>query len=272
MQGLEIRMRKKEPEGGKHDYRYHRWCIREIALEICKCTGLVILFSYFFYRSVWAVIPLGFLGIVCWQNDNRHRIAVDKHRLLLQFRDLIQAVAAQMRAGYSVENSFLECYPDMCMMHGREAFVCRELKTIQRGLAINITLEELLVDFGKRSDMQQLQEFAAVFSIAKRCGGNMSEVIRASAGLIQRRVEIREEILTQTAGRRMERNIMLVMPFLLISYIEIGSPGFFDVLYHNIQGILIMSGCMTVYLASYEISEYILQKAKDVEGGENELG
>ena len=250
---------------GKPDYGRYRWKKKELLLELCKCISVVTLFGYSFYRSLWAMIPLSVVGVLCFENDRRNKIGKIKQKLLKQFRDLIQAVAAEMRAGYSVENSFLECYQDMCMMHGWDSFICMELVAIKRGLAINITLEELLHDLGRRSRLVQLQEFASVFTIAKRSGGNMADVIHTYDQLIRRNMETTEEIIIQTAGRRMERNIMMVMPFLFLFYIEISSPGYFDPLYGNLQGAGIMSGCLIVYLTAYVMSERILEQTVEME-------
>ena len=51
---------------------------------------------------------------------------------------------------------------------------------------------------------------------------------------------------------------MNMVPFFIIFYISISSPGFFDVLYHNPFGIVLMSICMVVYMAAYLMSEKIV--------------
>jgi len=52
---------------------------------------------------------------------------------------------------------------------------------------------------------------------------------------------------------------MNVVPFFIIFYISLTSKGFFDVLYHNPVGILIMTICMAVYLAAFLLSEKIVE-------------
>lgn len=249
---------------GKRDYGRHKWSRKELVLEGMKCMFIVVGLSVYFYRSFWAMIPLCGIGVWYWRKDSRRKAIEDRHRLLLQFRDMIRSVAGAMQAGYSVENAFLESYEDMCMMHGREAMICRELKLIQRGLVMSLTMEELLEDLGRRSRTEQIQEFATVFAIARRNGGSMTEVIRSSATLIQRQVDTREEILTQTAGRRMEQNIMNMMPFGILTYIGISNRGYFDMLYHNLSGVVIMSVCLAAYLAGCHLAELILNKTISV--------
>lgn len=99
----------------------------------------------------------------------------------------------------------------MEQLYGADSLICIELKTIRRGLHINIPLEEMLADFGERSHCEDILQFAEVFGIAKRSGGNLAEIIRSSAELIGRKAEVRQEMDTLLAGKRMELGIMRVM-------------------------------------------------------------
>ncbi len=254
----------KKDLGEKRDYSRHLWNRKELIAEGMKCAVIVLVLSVYFYKSLWAVVPLCGIGVWYWKRDCGRKAEQDRHMLLLQFRDMIRSVASAMGAGYSVENAFLESFEDMCRIHGEEAMICRELKLVQRGLVMNLTMEELLEDLGKRSRTEQIQEFAAVFAIARKNGGSMAEVIRSSAELIQRQVDTKEEIRTLTAGRRMEQNIMNVMPFAILTYIGVSSRGYFDALYHNVSGVAIMSVCLGAYLAACRLAEVILAKAVNI--------
>lgn len=86
----------------------------------------------------------------------------------------------------------------------------------------------------------------------------MAEIIRNSAALIGRRIELRQELKSLLAGRRMELNIMKVMPFGILLYISFSTPGYFDSLYHNAFGAAVMTGCLVMYLAAYVMSEAVM--------------
>ena len=126
---------------------------------------------------------------------------------------------------------------------------------------MNIGLVELLEDLARRSHLTQIEEFASVLAIARKSGGNTSAVITSSVYQISRTAEVKEEILIQTAEKRMEQRIMNIMPFAIPAYLEISSKGYFDTLYHNPRGIVIMTGCLALYLTAYCLSERIIQKA-----------
>lgn len=221
---------------------------------------IVAFLAYFFYRSVWAMIPLAPIGAVFFRTMRRKRAERAKEELKSQFRECILSVSALLQAGYSAENAFVECGEDMKLMYGEGSQICGELSLIRRGLNINISLEELIRDFARRSSCEEISQFARIFSLAKRNGGNMAAIIRSSAALIGKQIELRREIQTMLSGKRMELNIMKIMPFGILLYINISNPGYFDGLYHNLFGIAVMTGCLTVYLAAYSLGELVMDR------------
>lgn len=220
--------------------------------------GCVILMSYFFYRSALAMIPLSAVGMLYMRKAGRSLVLKDRRSLESQFGEAIRSVEAGLRAGYSVENAFVQSGRDMERQFGDDAFICRELEAIRRGMILNITLEEMLEDLGTRSGSEAISDFAKVFAIAKRYGGNMPEVISSAAETISLQIEVSEEIGASLSGRRMELNIMRVMPFGILAYVGVTSPGYFDPLYGNPTGIAIMTGLLLVYLAGFAIGDKVL--------------
>lgn len=255
---------RRKPDEEVRDYGKCHMSRKEQMAEIGKSAIYVVWYSLFFYRSFWAFVPLVVLGIYIYRTNCDARAEKDRYRLLLQFRDMIRSAAAAMQSGSSAENAFLWALEDMRRMHGKEAMICRELELLQRGLAVNRSLEELFADLGKRSKLEQIREFADVLSVAKISGGKMTEIIRIYAEQIHAGVCVREEIVTLTAGRKMEQKIMKIMPFAITVYIEYSNRGYFQMLYHNFSGICIMSVCLTVYLTACRISDRILDSVQKV--------
>ena len=212
---------------------------------------------------MWAGIPLLLVGIAYFRMLEQQKIEKCKRELVMQFKECILSVAISLRAGYAVENAFLESGRDMRLLYGENSLIYRELELIRRGLVINITLEELLGNLAERSGSKEIGQFAEVFVIAKRNGGNLSEIIAGSAGIIGQKIEGRMEMETLLSGRQMEQRIMKMMPFGILLYIGITYPGYFDMLYHNWQGAAIMTLCMGIYLSAYVLSDKILKKISD---------
>ena len=243
----------------QQDYHKYSWKKGERIRTIFLCIGVTGIFAYFFYRSFFALIPLSAVGVSAFGMIKRQKLEKAREELAGQFRECILAVAVSLQSGYSVENAFLECRQDMALMYGEEAPICQELKLIKRGLDINISLEGLLADMARRSGCGEVAQFAQIFALAKRNGGNMAEIIRNSANQIGRQIELRQEIQMLLGGKKMELTIMKVMPFGILLYIDMGNPGYFDSLYHNFLGIAVMTGCLGLYLGAYFLWEHVMK-------------
>lgn len=243
----------------QQDYHKYSWKKGERIRTVFLCIGVTGILAYFFYRSFFALIPLSVVGASAFSLIKRQKLEKAREELAGQFRECILAVSVSLQAGYSVENAFLECRQDMALMYGEEAPICQELKLIKRGLDINISLEELLVDMAGRSGCEEVAQFAQIFALAKRNGGNMAEIIRNSANQIGRQIELRQEIQMLLGGKKMELTIMKIMPFGILLYIDMGNPGYFDSLYHNFVGIAVMTGCLGLYLGAYFLGEHIMK-------------
>lgn len=240
------------------DYHSVKWDTGKKIRVICGALVRVLILAYFFYRSLPAAIPLSFVGYMYYKKRAKELASEDVKILESQFGEAIRGVDAALKAGYSIENAFVQSGKDMERQFGKESFICNELQTIRRGLVINITLEELLADLAERSGSEAIEDFAKVFAIAKRYGGNMSEVISNAVETISLRIETRNEISTAVSGKKMEQNIMKLMPFGILAYVGISSPGYFDPLYGNMTGIAIMTGLLAVYLTAYFLGDRIL--------------
>ena len=119
-------------------------------------------------------------------------------------------------------------------------------------------MEQLLEKFAQNTGSSDIKDFAEIFKIAKRSGGDMGEIMEHTISIITRRIEIKEEIRMLTAAKKYEQNIMNLVPMGIIFYIRMTNPGYFNSLYHNAAGIAVMTAALSVYAAAYYMSEKIL--------------
>jgi len=217
------------------------------------------LLGYLFYRSIWGMLILALLGMPLLIMGQRRQY-IKRQRLIMeeQFKDAILSLAASLRAGYSVENSFTEVYKELVTLYGEGSLLAVELKGIIKKLRLQVMVEDLLEELGNKSGVEDIKSFAEVFRIAKRSGGNMVDIISKTAKTICDKFEVQREIATLLAAKRMEQKLMLVMPMAVLVYISFSNPGFLDVMYEGIVGRLVMSVCLVIYIGAFIIGEYIV--------------
>lgn len=238
----------------------YNYCKRLTLWEVSKSLMLVLFFSYFFYRSVWSVPFLLPVGVLFIEWNRRKEKQKQNLEYLEQFKECILAVEASLRAGYAVENAFLESRKDIQMMFGDNCLMARQLLWIQKGLQNNETLEKLLYAVAEECKNEEFLQFAEVFSIAKRNSGNLSGTIEVYSNMIAGKLETLQEMQTALAAKRLEQSVMNIMPFAIVMYLDFSNPGYFDMLFHNVSGVLIMTGCMGAYLFAYAWAEHIFMK------------
>ena len=168
-----------------------------------------------------------------------------------EFLTGMQLVSTSLQAGYAVENAFKEALQELGKIYEPDAFIIREFQYIVAQVSLNRTVEALLLDLGQRSHVEDIRNFAEVFYTAKRTGGDLMAIIQNTVSSIWQKQETRAEIETSLSGKRMEQSMMSVIPLFILGYTQLSSPGFLDVLYHNLTGVAIMSLCFGIYLTAY---------------------
>ena len=232
------------------NYEEYKFNKKELVILGLQWIGISGVTAYFFYCSVvvfMVLLPVFFLYLK-WRK--KEAIKKRKWELTLAFREAVVMVAGNLQAGNSVENAFKRVYSDLKTLYGEDAEISEEFRMIGRGLDNNMVLEALLMDFGERSGVEDIKDFADIFGIAKRTGGNLKEIISDTADAISTKTEMRRELRILISEKQFEQRIMSVIPFFILIYIGFTSPGYFDSLYHNLQGIGIMTACLAAYLTA----------------------
>lgn len=199
------------------------------------------------------------LGVLSYRNQHADRQKQKVRRLRLQFEEMLLSVETNMRAGYSVENAVREARKELAKRYGEGEIICKRLFSICQGLEHNLPLEQLLVQFGEESQVEEIREFGEVFTAAKRSGGRMSEILVSSAQVIAEKIHTEEEIQVMLTAKKMEGKVMQVVPFLLVLYLQTTSPGFFNPLYHNGLGYVVMTAMAVLYTVSTLWSRKIME-------------
>ena len=240
------------------DYRTYRLSWREKVLYGAEYMGIFLLFAKIFYDSFYvALAGLVFLPLML---KRKAAFLATKRReaLTLEFKDFILALSASLKAGYSAENALVAAGRDLACMYEETSMMVEECRKMEKNLKNNQLSEVLLTEFAKRSGQEEIQDFAAIFVIAKRSGGAMSAMIKNTADIISEKIEVKREIQLLYAAKKMEQNIMNVVPVAMIGYVRLTTPEYFDVLYHNLFGILIMTVCLMIYVSAYMLSQKIM--------------
>ncbi len=240
------------------DYRIYRFRPRDYLVYGIQFLLLIFLFAYTFYRSYIAVLLLLPGMLFLFRRKQKQLADKQRQQLRMEFKEAIAAVSSGLSAGYSIENAFTEAIRDMDMLYGEQSLIVQELRCIERRLAMNHTLESCLKELADRSGVDDIRDFTAVFTAAKRSGGAFTEIICNTVTIIHDKAEIKREIEVLISAKQLEQKIMNVIPFVIVLYVGKSTGNMMSVLYHNAVGVAVMTVCMAVYLLAVALAERIV--------------
>lgn len=232
---------------------------REYAAGLIKTTAVFLLILYVFYESFVpgvVLFPIWILYMKEWLEDMAKRKEMD---FRIQFRDSIQSVSAALKAGYSVENAIRETRKDLSPMYGEEARIMKEYTLMIYKLDMNRTAGQVLGEFADRVRQEDVTDFVNVFTAARQSGGDSIALIRNAVKIIGEKIDTEREIRTMLAAKKLEFEIMCAVPFFIILYMKMTFGDFLSMLYGNLPGAAVMSGCLAVYLAAYMYGRRLMQ-------------
>ncbi|MGN0480838.1 MAG: type II secretion system F family protein [Lachnospiraceae bacterium] len=175
-----------------------------------------------------------------------------------QFKDMLDGLTASLNAGNNVNDAFVAAYYDLKVQYDEGAYILKELEVLIAGINNNVAIEDVLADFGERSNNDDIRSFANVFRISYRKGGNIKDIIRNTQNILSDKMNIHEDIETIAASNNMEQYIMIVMPILIVGMIKLSSPDF-AANFATSTGIVSTTIGVIIYVIAYKIGKSILE-------------
>lgn len=248
----------KTPEKLIYDYDEYYLNIKDFMELFFKFMFLTILISIAFYNSYVLIIVLLPICLIIPFYSKNDLIKKRKNILLNQFKDFLRTLQSFLDASYSIENCFYLSIKEVIMLHGKDSYMAVELEDMCKKIKINKPIEIVFKDFANKTKIDDIIDFSEVFIIAKKNGGNLNKNIKNTISIINDKIEVENDINLSTAEKQFEQNIMNLLPFLIIIYLNFTSQEFLYSLYHTILGRIIMTALLIVYFIAVSLSKKIL--------------
>lgn len=173
-----------------------------------------------------------------------------KKELQKQFMDFLEALSASLSAGNTMHGAVVNARIDLLNQYSESELIIIELSEIISGIDNGKNLEEMLQNFGIRSDIEDIKNFSNVISNCYRLGGNFGNVIRYTREIISDKIAVDDEIATKIASNKLQHNAMCVMPIVLVAMLKLISPDFASNLSSPI-GVFVTTISIVIFIASY---------------------
>ncbi|MBR4027449.1 MAG: hypothetical protein IKJ01_07850 [Lachnospiraceae bacterium] len=241
------------------DYKKYELCLKEVLFVFGK--GIVVSGSiaFLFYRSVFGFILFPIIFYILKKREEQIRGMLRKKELHMQFMEALKSIHGALMAGLSMEYAWKEAEEEIRLLHGEYAVLYLELAEINRQVALNVPIETLVYSFAVRTEIDDIMQFAEVFQYGKRSGGKWKEIIEATIYRINHKYETEKQIEVLLAGKKLEQQILSIIPLGILAFLQFASWDYMQVLYHNVLGIICMTICLVGYIIAMVIAERILQ-------------
>ena len=182
-------------------------------------------------------------------------------QLKSQFRDFLDSLSNSLSSGMNMNDSLVNSYTDLVSQYSENSFIVNEVREMINGVQNNIAIEDMLMDFGKRSGIEDISNFAAVFETSYRTGGNIKDIVRRTTDIISEKMMISEEINTKLTSNKMQMQIMNIIPIFLVLMMRSMSSDF-SAAFSSVLGVIGMTVGIVFFLLSYKLG----QKIMDIKG------
>ncbi len=241
------------------DYSKYNFTRMELLKHLLMGMGYFFVMGMIFYQNI-VLSLIAAMGTVLYIKEQRRRLARKrKEQLLLQFREAMYALGSSLSAGRSVEQAFMQSTNDLKIIFDDEMDIIVEWQLIVQKIGMNMPIEEALLDFAERADVEDIHNFVSVFVMGRRSGGDLIHIIKETSHLINEKIEIQKEIDILVTQKKFEQQILSYIIPGMILFFTVTSPNFLAPLYAGISGRSIMTLALVLYMISSRIGQRIVE-------------
>lgn len=200
-----------------------------------------------------------FLFVIVRKRERKEKIEKQKRKLHSEFMEALKIVSMSLQAGLSMENAWKEAEQEIGALIGTEGLFFKELVEMNHSVSLNIPIEKVVGEFAYRTAVEDIIQFAEVFSYGKRSGGNWKKMIEATIRRMGQKYETERQIEVLLAEKQMEQRVMSIIPLGMLMFMQLTAMDYMSVLYGNILGVICMTICLSGYVGAVYLAEKILK-------------
>mgnify|MGYP001036710567 CR=1 FL=1 len=165
-----------------------------------------------------------------------------RRRFNVQLVDALSHMSNALRAGFSINQSF-----ETVVQNGENP-IAQEFAVLLQQLRIGMGFNEAMRSMEQRVGSEDLSLVIATIDIARKTGGNLTEVFDRISLTIRERMRIENRVRTLTAQGRLQGIVVGTMPLLLAGILTVIKPGMMLPFYQSRAGIVSIAAVIAMLL------------------------
>ena len=179
------------------------------------------------------------------------------NELTLQFRSFLEALSVSLSSGMNVNDALMNSRNDLKIEYSEDAYMVTELDEMISGIQNGLSIESMMLFLGERTELGDINNFANVFSISNRVGGNLKDIIRRTNIIISEKIEISQEIETAIASNKSQFTAMMVIPVAIVLLMKVMSSQF-AAGFATVGGVIATTVAIGIFVAAYKLGQKIM--------------
>ena len=168
----------------------------------------------------------------------------------MQLVEALGTMSNALRAGFSVNQAFES------VVENGDKPISQEFEVVLQQLRIGMSFEDALASMDRRVQSDDLTLVVTSMDIARKTGGNLTEIFDRISETIRGRMRIERRVKTLTAQGRMQGIIVSAMPFLLGIAMTALKPDMMIPFLTSVKG----AGCIALAVALVGVGWMFIRK------------
>ena len=167
-----------------------------------------------------------------------------------QLVEALGTMSNALRAGFSVNQAFES------VVENGDKPISQEFEVVLQQLRIGMSFEDALASMDRRVQSDDLTLVVTAMDIARKTGGNLTEIFDRISETIRGRMRIERRVKTLTAQGRMQGIIVSAMPFVLGIAMTVLKPDMMVPFLMSVKG----AGCIALAAALVGVGWMFIRK------------
>lgn len=248
----------REENGLPENYDIYLMDVQEKITTFTKSFLVLFLAAYIFYQDILFSLMFALLAFFSKSYMVKYLVIRRKMELIYQFRDALYSMSSSISSGKQMPHAITDTQRNLKLLYSEDDYIVKEFNfMVKRIEETNETLEEIITDFAERTGIEDIRNFADVYVTCRTTGGDLESIIRKTSDVIIEKINIKREIHSIITQKKYEAKILTAMPFIVILFLSIISPGYLHSMYNTLLGRFIMTIGLIAIGAAYKWSSVI---------------
>ena len=165
---------------------------------------------------------LGFIAPIIFVRVHQNR---RRAKFVRQLADALMLLTNSLRSGYG----FLKGLELVAKEMGDP--ISKELNRMLREVNLGTTVDDALLNLGRRVNSQDLDIVVGAYLVQKDVGGNLTEIMEKVAETIRERLRIQGDVRGLTTQGKLSGFVVGFMPFVVFMILILSAPDYFSVMF-----------------------------------------